>query len=96
MDTFYINKQKKLRKINSSDDQKNGISYKWKVGFEWTGKPFISDLEIYCIKHGKNPLRFDENRCPIPGCINHNQALNMKFINNHWESYLVNQWEKIN
>jgi hypothetical protein len=96
METFYSRKQKKLRKMNHSDDQKNGLLYRWKVDFEWTGKPSISDLEIFCTRHGNSPQKFVENRCPVPDCINHNQAVNSKFIHNHWESHLVNQWEKIN
>jgi hypothetical protein len=94
VETFYSRKQKKLRKMDHSDDQKNGLLYRWKVDFEWTGKPFISDLEIFCTKHG-TPRRFVEDRCPVPDCINHNQAVNMKFIHNHWDSYLVRQWESI-
>ncbi len=96
IDTFYSKKHRKLRKMNHSNDQKNGLLYRWRVGFEWTGKPFISDLEIYCTKHGNTPRRFVDNRCPIPDCINYNQEVHTKFIHNHWESYLVDQWEKIN
>lgn len=95
-ETFYSRKQKKLRKMDHSDDQKNGLLYRWKVDFEWTGKPFISNLEIFCTKHGNTPRKFVENRCPVPDCINHNQAVNQKFIHKHWESHLINHWEKIN
>lgn len=95
METFYSRKQKKLRKIDHSDDPKSGLLYKWKVDFEWTGKPFVTDLEIFCTKHGNMPQKFIENRCPVPDCINHNQAVNQKFIHNHWDSYLIRQWEQI-
>jgi hypothetical protein len=96
METFYSKKQRKLKKMNSSNDQKSGILYRWAVNFEWTGRPILSDLEIFCTRHGNTPQKFTENRCPIPDCINHNQAVNVKFIHNHWESHLVDQWEKIN
>lgn len=95
MDTFYSGKQNKLRKIDHSNDQKSGLLYKWKVDFEWTGKPFVADLEIFCTKHGNTPQKFVENRCPVPDCINHHQAVNWKFIHNHWDSYLLRQWEQI-
>jgi len=94
-ETFYSRKQKKIRKIDHSDDPKSGLHYKWKVDFEWTGKPFVTNLEIFCTKHGNTPQKFVENRCPVPDCINHNQAVNRKFIHNHWDSYLVRQWEQI-
>lgn len=94
-DTIYNRKQRQLRKIDKMVDIQNGLLFRWGVYFDYGSKPFISDLETYCTKHGEPPIRFVNNRCTYQDCTNHRQAINTHHVKNHIESDLINRWEKI-
>lgn len=93
---FYSSKQRKLRGFNFTIDIEAGIKSEWTVSFNSNGKPFITDLEIYCMEHGDVPLRFFGNKCSTVGCKNSRLHFNEFEIINHLESYVLNEWNKLN
>jgi hypothetical protein len=92
----YSKTQKKLREFNKSLDPESGILYKWTVYFKRNGNPFITDLEIFCNKHDDVPIRFLGNKCSINGCENSRIRLDQYGAENHIESIVINEWEKLN
>jgi hypothetical protein len=94
-DTIYNKKQRQLRKFDKMEENQNGLLFRWGVYFDFSSKPFISDLETFCTKHGTPPIRFVGNRCPIPNCTNNRQAITSQYMQNYIESDLIDKWEKI-
>lgn len=95
-DNHYNRKQRKLQKINNSFEGETDLLSRWRVSFSFTGDPFISHLEFFCTKHSETPLRFINNRCPNIDCPNHKQNHDITYAKNHIESYLINEWDKLN
>jgi len=93
--SFYSRKQLKLRKFNKMTDENNGILFKWKVSFDFGNKPFISDLTFFCLKHGNVPIKFMNNRCPIPECENSEKIIDIPRTKNFIESRVLHYWEQI-
>lgn len=91
----YSKKQLQLREFNSMTDTQQGIRNEWTVWFGSNGKPFISDLEFFCTEHGDVPLRFYENNCSMRDCKNSRLNVNEDVIQNHIESLVINEWNKI-
>lgn len=93
---YYSPKQRKLREFNSSIDNEAGIKSEWTVYFYNNGKPFITDLEFFCLLHDEVPIRFFGNRCSHIGCKNSVLEFNEYEIKNHLESFVLNEWNKLN
>lgn len=94
-DASYEKKQNKLRKFNNITEKETGILFRWKVYFDFSGEPFISDLDGFCTKHPGPPRKLIHGRCPIPDCSNNRQPANLSGAENYIESDLVNRWSKI-
>ncbi|HHT9146120.1 MAG: hypothetical protein Q7J76_08240 [Candidatus Brocadiaceae bacterium] len=92
-DSFYNRKQTKLREFNKLEDKQNFILYRWGVFFDYE-TPFISDLTPFCTRHDATPIRFVGSSCPIAGCNNNRQQINLHLAKNHIESVLIDEWEK--
>jgi len=92
----YSKKQRKLRDFNKSLDNEQGLLFKWVVYFKSNGNPFITDLEIFCTEHGEVPIRFVENNCSINGCKNSRLNIDTYKTENHVDSIVVNEWDKMN
>lgn len=91
---YYTPKQDKLRSYNKIKDNEAEILFKWKVYFDNSGTPFISDLTAFCTKHGEPPIRFINNRCPIQNCKNSKQVIDVYSVKNYVESDLIDKWDK--
>ena len=63
----YTKKEKALRSFNFINNPKEGYLYKWQVYFEFD-KPFVGDLEFFCTRHGKVPIRLIDNMCSDYDC----------------------------
>ena len=68
--------------------------FRWGVFFDHN-KPFISGLEAFCTRHDGAPIRFVRNCCPVQGCENSRQSIDMNLVKNHIESILIDDWEKM-
>jgi len=93
---FYNAKQRKLRQFNCSDDPEQNIRTEWTVYFGMNGKPYISDLEFFCLEHGEAPIRLFGNRCSHVGCKNSILKFNEFELKNYFESLVLNEWNKLN
>lgn len=91
----YSPKQRKLREFNSSTDTEVNVRAEWTVYFNSKGKPFIADLEFYCLEHGSTPMRFYANRCTYKNCKNSKLSFNEFEIKNIYESLVLDEWNKI-
>lgn len=94
-DSIYSKKQNKLRKYNSNKDPQNDILFRWGVYFDYSGNPFISDLEAFCDKHQGPPIRFINNCYPDSNCPNSRQSINLHGVQNYIESDLIDRWNKM-
>lgn len=92
--SFYSSKQKKLREFNNSKDPNTDILFRWGVYFDYD-TPFIADLDAFCTKHEGAPIRFINDRCPIHGCENSRNQINLHMVKNLIESDLIDRWEKM-
>ncbi|HTA83741.1 MAG TPA: hypothetical protein VK783_12425 [Bacteroidia bacterium] len=104
----YNKKREQLKKWNKQE--MGGILWKWDVEFDDSGRPFISNLQPYCISHGEPPLKMSlggflgaagDYVCPIPGCrsgvsLNSYQLNSIQKARQYIESHLESTWEKIN
>lgn len=88
-------KREKLRSVNKIIDRKEGIMIKWNVHFNSSGKPFVSDLNCFCILHGDLPIKFMWNKCPNGNCKN-SKEFNEYAFENIAESIVLDEWDKIN
>lgn len=93
---FYNSKQRKLREFNYSIDTERNIRTEWTVYFGSNGKPFITDLEFFCLEHGNVPIRLFNNRCSHIGCKNASLNFNTFELKNYFESLVINEWNKLN
>lgn len=93
-DSYYNDKQKKLREFNNTLDQNTGILFRWGVYFNYE-TPFIADLTPFCTKHGGTPLRFINSRCPVQGCENERQTIDNYIVKNIIESELIDRWDNM-
>ena len=91
---YYTKEQEELRKFNKMIDTSQGLKVTWGVYFDYH-TPFISDLTLFCTKHDGPPLRFMNNRCPIPNCKNAKNGIDYYAVKNLIESDLIEKWEKI-
>lgn len=93
---FYDKKQLELIGFNSMIDFNTNSCIKWKTDFK-NNKPFVYDIEIYCIKHNpEKPLKLVGNKCPSKDCNNSIQQINPLIIQSLIESNVIDRWEKIN
>ncbi|MCY1660332.1 hypothetical protein [Chryseobacterium sp. SL1] len=92
--SIYTKKQRKLREFNTTQNNGDGLLYKWNVFFNHQ-TPFIADLTIFCTKHGQTPIRFIGNKCSVSGCQNSQQEIDMYKLKNLIESTLIEEWEKL-
>lgn len=94
-DSIYSEKQNKLRKYDNTKDNQTDILFRWGVYFDYSGNPFISDLEAFCDKPPGPPIRFINNRCPDVNCQNSRQSINLCGVKNYIESDLIDRWNKM-
>ena len=94
-DSIYSKKQNKLREYDNTKDNQTDILFRWGVYFDFSGQPFISDLEAFCDKHQGPPIRFINNRCPDTTCQNSRQSINLHGVKNYIESDLIDRWNKM-
>jgi hypothetical protein len=93
-DRSYIKKHDTIRKYNKYLHPQLGILFRWNVYFD-DDTPSISDLTPFCTKHDGPPIRFINNRCPMPGCENSRQAFDNLGVTNIIESDLIDRWDKL-
>jgi len=94
--SIYSKTQQQLQKFNKIEDKESQVLYRWEVYFDMSKKPFISELDAFCLKHGETPIRFMGDRCPQNGCENHRKSFSEHIAKNHIESILLNKWDKLN
>ena len=94
--SIYNKKQQQVRKFNKIEDKELQVAYRWEIYFDMAGKPFISDLDAFCLNHGETPIRFMDGRCPQIGCENHRKSFSEHIAKNHIESMILNEWDKLN
>ena len=86
----------KLKTFNSITDKNTGIRYEWSIFFDLNGKPFIDDLEFFCVEHEELPLRLFGTSCQDDNCKNSKIELDFYKTKNYLESLVMNEWRKIN
>lgn len=94
--SIYSKKQKQLQTFNKIEDKEAHILCRWEVYFNTSGKPFIGNLNAFCLNHGDIPIRFIHGRCPQINCENHRNSFSESIAKNHIESILINDWDKLN
>jgi hypothetical protein len=94
--SIYNDKQTALRKWNKVEYPNEGVLFRWQVFFDFSGNPFIDELDAYCTKHGSTPLRFIGNSCSVSDCLNSNRQIDFNATKNQVESELIDKWEKLN
>ena len=94
-----LNKKKEaeLKKINTYTDSKDGIKITWDVSAEslYNSTPFAYNIQIFCTKHGRIPIRMINGRCINTGCPNADKSYDEYAIKNHIESILIDAKNKI-
>lgn len=93
--SIYSPKQNKLRENNNDFDSDSELLYKWNVHFDYNNKPFITDLEVFCKKHGDTPMRIYSNKCMFKDCPNSKIAIDEFKLKNIIESDLIHKWDKM-
>lgn len=88
-------KREKLINVNKIIDKDAGVMIKWNVYFSTSGKPFVSDVNCFCILHGNVPIKFLWNKCPTNNCKNSKEEINEYAIENMAESIVLDEWDKI-
>lgn len=91
----YSPKQNKLRKYNNDFDPDSELLFKWDVHFDNYKKPFISNLEVFCKKHGDTPMRMYGNKCMYKDCPNSKIEIDKLVLNNIIESDLIHKWDNM-
>ena len=73
------------------------VSAQWKVCFGETydKDPHPMNIKLYCNKHKELGMPILIKRCICPACHEEHEY-NMKAIEAYIESYLLNEWNKIN
>lgn len=94
-----LNKKKEaeLKKINTYTDEKEGIKITWDVSAEslYNSTPFAYNIQIFCTKHGRIPIRMINGHCVNAGCPNANKYYDEYAIKNNIESILIDEKRKI-
>ncbi|MGX9987583.1 hypothetical protein [Soonwooa buanensis] len=85
-----------LRKVDKIIDKKEGVMMKWNVHFSTANKPFVSDVNCFCLLHGDLPIKFLWNRCPHQDCKNSQKQIDDYSLENLAESIVLDEWDKIN
>lgn len=90
-------KEAELKKINTHIDEKEGIKITWDVSAEslYDSNPFAYNIQIFCIKHGRIPIRMMNGRCVNAGCPNADKYYDKYVIKNNIESVLIDAKNKI-
>lgn len=94
--SIYNAKQTILRSLNKSEYPNEGVLFRWQVFFDFSGNPFIDELDAYCTKHGSIPLRFIGSSCSVRDCPNNQRQVDFNVTKNQLESELIDKWEKLN
>lgn len=93
-DSTYTRQQRQLMQFNKQYDEKNQMLYRWSVYFNFSGRPFIADLDIYCTKHGNPPIKllydgFSTWTCMDPQCDRKVDNHGRQALTNYIESCLI-------
>ena len=94
--SIYNDRQTILRRLNKVEYPNDGVLFRWQVFFDFSGNPFIDELDAYCTKHGSIPLRFIGNACSVRDCSNSQRQVDFDATKNQLESELIDRWEKLN
>lgn len=94
--SHYNKKQLKLKEFNRIRDDEQGLLYKWRVYFKSNGEPAIIDATGFCTKHSDAPIKLINGNCPMRDCENSRIHLDEYRTENHIESLVLNEWDKIN
>lgn len=85
------------KKYNKIIDSENKVTYRFNAYINSYNKfPFISELRVYCNNHQPESLMDKYQGCNRNGCIHYNKGYNESAIVKEIETYLLNEWEKIN
>ena len=90
-------KEAELKKINTYIDENEGVKITWEVCSESLSdsNPFAYNIQFFCTKHGRIPIRMINGRCGNPNCPNADKSLNEYSIKNNIESILIDAKNKI-
>ena len=90
--------QDKLKQLNHLDFPNDNVTAQWEVVFdpEYDNDPHPINIKLFCTKHEKDmgmKMLIKNGRCPV--CDNE-EWYDMEKIEAYIESYLHNEWNKIN
>ncbi|MEW5675519.1 hypothetical protein ABGT15_04335 [Flavobacterium enshiense] len=71
-----------------------GLLCRYSVSYNnYTGKPFIHNLKLYCNKHTP-PMEMFDGDCNVNRCDNRNADINEFSVQRHLESDIIHRWEE--
>lgn len=97
---WYIAKRKRsvidaIKAVNVYTDDEKQVRVTWDVGFDVNQRPYIENIQCFCLLHGELPLKMLDGKCLDPNCRHSECGVDMMRITNYIESILLEKQRQL-